>query len=63
MADLHNKLAMRRKGISGARDSDNARPNMIERISSMIPPPPPPSSKSPIESGDSDDNGDEDEWN
>lgn len=56
MADLHNKLLMRRKGISGLKDNtDNASKNVnannnvthtpsgnpvISRLSSLIPPPP-----------------------
>lgn len=69
MADLHNKLAMRRKGISGAKDiestinatkatatatSIDAGPNLINRISAMIPP--------PMHGSDSDES-DADEWN
>lgn len=53
MADLHKKLAMRRKGISGAKENDpNASgvasskipqsTNLLDSISSMIPPPPKP---------------------
>lgn len=39
MADLHAKLAMRRKGISGTKpDGDSG--NALDRISAMIPPPP-----------------------
>lgn len=53
MADLHNKLLMRRKGISGAKDNvENAvkttsglsTPSgnpVISRLSTLIPPPPP----------------------
>lgn len=48
MADLHKKLAMRRKGISGAKENQppiatsTAVPsaNLLDSISSMIPPPP-----------------------
>ncbi|XP_061390388.1 WASH complex subunit 1 [Musca vetustissima] len=49
MADLHNKLMMRRKGISGTKDNttDNAAASssisgnpVISRLSSLIPPPP-----------------------
>lgn len=53
MADLHNKLAMRRKGISGAKEmasttipiessssSGNRPTNVMDRLSAMIPPPP-----------------------
>lgn len=54
MADLHKKLAMRRKGISGAKENGAqsnipvaasvAAPssNLMDSISSMIPPPPKP---------------------
>lgn len=53
MADLHKKLAMRRKGISGTKEngaqtgatsSSMAVPsaNLMDSISSMIPPPPKP---------------------
>lgn len=69
MADLHNKLAMRRKGISGTKDIEstinaskaaaatatvNSGPNLIHRISEMIPP--------PAHASDSDES-DGDEWN
>ncbi|XP_076260274.1 WASH complex subunit 1-like [Rhynchophorus ferrugineus] len=59
MADLHSKLMMRRKGISGARKVDEvvSADSTLARISSMIPPPVP---KSEVES--SDDDADE-EWN
>lgn len=50
MADLHKKLAMRRKGISGRKDEENAKvqdvpattdgSGLLSRMSSMIPPPP-----------------------
>lgn len=48
MADLHRKLAMRRKGISGTKDGQDAKPKgmptdsggLLSSISSMIPPPP-----------------------
>ncbi|XP_055706280.1 WASH complex subunit 1 [Phlebotomus papatasi] len=38
MADLHNKLSMRRKGISGAKDVSG----MMDKMSALIPPPPKP---------------------
>ncbi|XP_059622606.1 WASH complex subunit 1 [Phlebotomus argentipes] len=38
MADLHNKLSMRRKGISGAKDASG----VMDRMSALIPPPPKP---------------------
>lgn len=64
MADLHNKLAMRRKGISGAKENDASgsaggapsASNMIDRISSMIPPPPKASNESNTEASE------DDEW-
>lgn len=40
MADLHNKLLMRRKGISGAKDNNpgsNSGGTMIEKLSALIP--------------------------
>lgn len=50
MADLHRKLAMRRKGISGTKNDQNATTKettsgtdgggLLSSISSMIPPPP-----------------------
>lgn len=48
MADLHNKLMMRRKGISGSKDNTDNGPAtsnisgnpVISRLSSLIPPPP-----------------------
>lgn len=70
MADLHNKLAMRRKGISGAKDIESSinasraaiataatidsGPNLINRISAMIPPP---------THGSDSDESDADDWN
>ncbi|XP_055626855.1 WASH complex subunit 1 [Toxorhynchites rutilus septentrionalis] len=51
--DLHNKLQMRRKGISGARDNQEPG-NVIDRISAMIPPPPPKIDASTSESNDED---------
>lgn len=53
MADLHKKLAMRRKGISGVKENESQQSNLIataskagpsnimDSISSMIPAPPP----------------------
>lgn len=40
MADLHAKLAMRRKGISGAKLAGSEPANAMEKVSAMIPPPP-----------------------
>ncbi|XP_075167085.1 WASH complex subunit washout [Haematobia irritans] len=67
MTDLHNKLLMRRKGISGAKDNmNNASKNntlntgspsgnpVISRLSSLIPPPPP-KTKNSSEEDDSND--------
>lgn len=54
MDDLHNKLALRRKGISGTKDAVSSPGNVMNRISAMIPAPPP---KQP-ESGSSED----DDW-
>lgn len=42
MADLHSKLSMRRKGISGTKTVDNDildTSTAIGKISAMIPPP------------------------
>ena len=55
MADLHNKLALRRKGISGSKDT-GATINVMDRISAMIPPPP--TKRQEQSSGTSE----EDEW-
>lgn len=41
MADLHAKLAMRRKGISGAKGEGAEGGNPLDKLSAMIPPPPP----------------------
>lgn len=43
MADLHAKLSMRRKGISGVRKQENVLDagSALEKISAMIPPPVP----------------------
>lgn len=66
MADLHNKLALRRKGISGIKDLQQQQqtislvespPNVMDRISAMIPPPPKPQANSSAT-----DNSDDDEW-
>lgn len=48
MADLHAKLAMRRKGISGAKTEggENDGRNALDKLSAMIPPPPPDNGKS-----------------
>ncbi|GLG93491.1 WASH complex subunit 1 [Gryllus bimaculatus] len=39
MADLHAKLALRRKGISGANKTEVSVGNAMQRVSAMIPPP------------------------
>lgn len=39
MADLHEKLSRRRKGISGAKKQDMDVGSAMEKISAMIPPP------------------------
>lgn len=62
MADLHNKLAMRRKGISGIKEIQQlppveAPPNVMDRISAMIPPPPKPQANSSAT-----DASDDDDW-
>lgn len=64
MADLHKKLAMRRKGISGAKEngSQSTNPaatvasssNLMDSISSMIPPPPKPETNTDRSDDDSD---------
>uniref|UniRef100_A0A146LJG7 WAS protein family 2 n=3 Tax=Lygus hesperus TaxID=30085 RepID=A0A146LJG7_LYGHE len=52
MEDLHAKLSMRRKGISGRVDvSEGGQVGMLERINSMIPPPPPKDSDTATEDG------------
>ncbi|XP_053683515.1 WASH complex subunit 1 [Sabethes cyaneus] len=51
--DLHNKLQMRRKGISGARENQEPG-NVIDRLSALIPPPPPKLDASASESNDED---------
>lgn len=58
MADLHSKLFMRRKGISGTKKAaENAvdPETTLGRISAMIPPPEP---KNDVEST----SNDEEEW-
>ena len=39
MADLHSKLLMRRRGISGTAQNPSETGSAMDRISSMIPPP------------------------
>lgn len=58
MADLHAKLALRRKGIAGSSSS------ALERMSSLIPPPPKPSeaTASDRNSATSDSQPDTDDW-
>lgn len=62
MADLHNKLLMRRKGISGAKDGQTNSPEsggVMSRLSSLIPPPP---IRNQNSSSDEDDAGDDADW-
>ncbi|XP_013101829.2 WASH complex subunit 1 [Stomoxys calcitrans] len=72
MTDLHNKLLMRRKGISGAKENqDNVRKNessttstpsgnpVISRLSSLIPPP---VARTKIASEDEDDDSNDADW-
>lgn len=67
MADLHKKLAMRRKGISGAKENQaqsnipitastpvTPSSNLMDSISSMIPPPPKPDTNTDRSEDDSD---------
>lgn len=54
MDDLHKKLALRRKGISGNKDLAQGM-NVMDGISAMIPPPPPKQSDSTSESESNDD--------
>lgn len=66
MADLHKKLAMRRKGISGAKEIGSQSTNpaataaapssnlIMDSISSMIPPPPKPETNTDRSEDDSD---------
>lgn len=39
MADLHAKLAMRRKGISGTKVEEGESGSPLDKLSAMIPPP------------------------
>lgn len=62
MADLHYKLLMRRKGISGAKDGQSNLPDgggVMSRLSSLIPPPP---VKNINSSSEEDDAGDDADW-
>ncbi|XP_055373021.1 WASH complex subunit 1 [Condylostylus longicornis] len=59
MDDLHKKLLMRRKGISGSKDNDK-NTNVLDRLSSLIPPPPKPSQG--MYSSTSDNDNDNDDW-
>lgn len=60
MDDLHQRLSMRRKGISGDKEtsSPTQKTNVMNRISAMIPAPPPVGPKDT-----SSDASDEDDWN
>nr|CAD7579315.1 unnamed protein product [Timema californicum] len=42
LADLHSKLALRRKGISGVNKPEISVGGVMDRVSAMIPPPPAP---------------------
>lgn len=60
MADLHNKLALRRKGISGNKEQQSlppveSPPNVMDRISAMIPPPPKPNTDTDASDEENDD--------
>lgn len=62
MADLHNKLLMRRKGISGAKDGQGNPTDgggVMSRLSALIPPPPVRNQNS---SSDEDGTGDDADW-
>lgn len=39
MEDLHKKLAMRRRGIAGAKEAKKEKASIMEKVSSLIPPP------------------------
>lgn len=70
MADLHKKLAMRRKGISGLKENESQQSNsaanvskagpsnIMDSISSMIPPPPPKPASSTHSDADDDNDSD-----
>lgn len=73
MADLHNKLLMRRKGISGSKDNNDKNTNnsstatntpsgnpVISRLSALIPPPPKASNTATTSEEDEDDSNDTD---
>lgn len=57
--DLHSKLQMRRKGISGARENADQPANVIDRLSALIPPPPP---KMQMDASASGESNDEEDW-
>lgn len=69
MADLHNKLLMRRKGISGSKETNagdqstsSRTPSgnpVISRLSSLIPPPPP---VQPRTTSEDDEDSNDAEW-
>lgn len=58
MADLHAKLSMRRKGISGDKKAQNNQGldagSTMSRLSSIIPPPIPSSNENPESTTDDD---------
>lgn len=39
MEDLHKKLAMRRRGIAGAKEAKKEKASILHKLSSLIPPP------------------------
>lgn len=68
MDDLHNKLLMRRKGISGTQQQNAANANnpnnpvsIMDKLSSIIPPPPK-NLRQNTSSDDSTDDNDKDDW-
>lgn len=73
MADLHRKLALRRKGISGVKENESQHVaaastasktgpgSIMDSISSMIPPPPPKPNSS-THSDDDNNNDNDSDW-
>lgn len=75
MADLHKKLAMRRKGISGLKENESQQSNVaaatasktgpsniMDSISSMIPPPPPKQHSDNEDDDDNNNNDNDSDW-
>lgn len=62
MADLHAKLAMRRKGISGSRAAEGGLEvsSAMKKVSAMIPPPIPPANNEQVDSRGTED--EENDW-